>query len=191
MQIRNLNIPESICSICKSHFLSPGCSGALARQCTSAYPECTVTIFDLPKVVHMSRKHFISDADQRINFYQGKVIMLVGHVSCHVSPFTASSTGGHHIYPPKNTGFCVKMERNMQVIDVRFPYTFKYYYIYSTYLLPHLNLVFMCNLYLLLYLHQVLMRFILISMHPILCSDFNMQIIQAVMYSIHYLILFK
>ncbi|XP_071362793.1 acetylserotonin O-methyltransferase [Trachinotus anak] len=48
-----------------------GCSGALAKQCTSAYPECTVTIFDLPKVVRMSREHFVSEADQRISFHQG------------------------------------------------------------------------------------------------------------------------
>ncbi|XP_040056688.2 acetylserotonin O-methyltransferase [Gasterosteus aculeatus] len=48
-----------------------GCSGALAKQCTSAYPECTVTIFDLPKVVQTSREHFVTDADGRINFYEG------------------------------------------------------------------------------------------------------------------------
>ncbi|XP_022063443.1 acetylserotonin O-methyltransferase [Acanthochromis polyacanthus] len=48
-----------------------GCSGALAKQCTSAYPECTVTIFDLPKVVHVSREHFVSEADQRISFHEG------------------------------------------------------------------------------------------------------------------------
>ncbi|XP_028993253.1 acetylserotonin O-methyltransferase [Betta splendens] len=48
-----------------------GCSGALAKQCTSAYPECTVMIFDLPKVVHTSKKHFMSEADQRISFCQG------------------------------------------------------------------------------------------------------------------------
>ncbi|GLD59960.1 acetylserotonin O-methyltransferase isoform X1, partial [Lates japonicus] len=47
-----------------------GCSGALAKQCTSAYPECTITIFDLPKVVRMSREHFVSEADQRISFHQ-------------------------------------------------------------------------------------------------------------------------
>uniref|UniRef100_A0A8C6NM85 Acetylserotonin O-methyltransferase n=1 Tax=Nothobranchius furzeri TaxID=105023 RepID=A0A8C6NM85_NOTFU len=28
----------------------PGCTGALAKHFTSAYPECNVTIFDLPKV---------------------------------------------------------------------------------------------------------------------------------------------
>ncbi|KAM3607742.1 uncharacterized protein V6R79_012950 [Siganus canaliculatus] len=48
-----------------------GCSGALAKQCTSAYPECTVTIFDLPKVVCTSRKHFVKEADQRISFHEG------------------------------------------------------------------------------------------------------------------------
>ncbi|KAG7241660.1 hypothetical protein INR49_025125 [Caranx melampygus] len=54
-----------------------GCSGALAKQCTSAYPECTVTIFDLPKVVRMSREHFVSEADQRISFHQGGAVLLV------------------------------------------------------------------------------------------------------------------
>ncbi|KAM4609400.1 acetylserotonin O-methyltransferase [Polymixia lowei] len=48
-----------------------GCSGALAKQFTSAYPECTVTIFDLPKVVHMSREHFVTDGNQRICFQEG------------------------------------------------------------------------------------------------------------------------
>ncbi|XP_039884288.1 acetylserotonin O-methyltransferase [Simochromis diagramma] len=48
-----------------------GCSGALAKHCTSAYPECTVTIFDLPKVVHLSKEHFIKEDDQRISFHEG------------------------------------------------------------------------------------------------------------------------
>ncbi|XP_075896318.1 acetylserotonin O-methyltransferase [Nelusetta ayraudi] len=48
-----------------------GCSGALAKQCTSAYPECTVTIFDLPKVVDTSREHFLSGADRRIGYCEG------------------------------------------------------------------------------------------------------------------------
>ncbi|MED6261757.1 hypothetical protein ATANTOWER_009614, partial [Ataeniobius toweri] len=47
-----------------------GCSGALAKQCTLAYPECTVTIFDLPKVVRVSREHFVTEADQRIGFQE-------------------------------------------------------------------------------------------------------------------------
>ncbi|XP_045910026.1 acetylserotonin O-methyltransferase [Micropterus dolomieu] len=48
-----------------------GCSGALAKQCTSVYPECTVKIFDLPKVVSTSREHFVTEADQRISFHEG------------------------------------------------------------------------------------------------------------------------
>ncbi|KAM6934500.1 acetylserotonin O-methyltransferase [Xenentodon cancila] len=48
-----------------------GCSGALAKHCTSIYPECTVTIFDLPKVVRMSQGHFVNEADQRISFHEG------------------------------------------------------------------------------------------------------------------------
>ncbi|XP_046869755.1 acetylserotonin O-methyltransferase [Hypomesus transpacificus] len=48
-----------------------GCSGALAKQCTLAYPECTVTIFDLPKVVRMSKEHFVTDGNQRIGFHEG------------------------------------------------------------------------------------------------------------------------
>uniref|UniRef100_A0A096LVH8 Acetylserotonin O-methyltransferase n=2 Tax=Poecilia formosa TaxID=48698 RepID=A0A096LVH8_POEFO len=48
-----------------------GCSGALAKQCTLAYPECTVTIFDLPKVVRVSGEHFVTEADQRISFHEG------------------------------------------------------------------------------------------------------------------------
>ncbi|XP_031714492.1 acetylserotonin O-methyltransferase isoform X2 [Anarrhichthys ocellatus] len=54
-----------------------GCSGALAKRCTSAYPGCTVTIFDLPKVVHMSREHFVTGADQRISFHEGGAVLLV------------------------------------------------------------------------------------------------------------------
>uniref|UniRef100_A0A8C6WKP4 Acetylserotonin O-methyltransferase n=1 Tax=Neogobius melanostomus TaxID=47308 RepID=A0A8C6WKP4_9GOBI len=48
-----------------------GCSGALAKHCTSAYPQCTVTIFDLPKVVHTSREHFVTQAHNRIGFHEG------------------------------------------------------------------------------------------------------------------------
>ncbi|XP_076118714.1 acetylserotonin O-methyltransferase [Alosa pseudoharengus] len=48
-----------------------GCSGALAKQCTLAYPGSTVTIFDLPKVVQMSREHFMSAEDKRISFHEG------------------------------------------------------------------------------------------------------------------------
>uniref|UniRef100_A0A4W4EVS7 Acetylserotonin O-methyltransferase n=1 Tax=Electrophorus electricus TaxID=8005 RepID=A0A4W4EVS7_ELEEL len=47
----------------KSIYDLGGCSGALAKLCVSVYPECTVTIFDLPKVTETCRKHFLSDED--------------------------------------------------------------------------------------------------------------------------------
>uniref|UniRef100_A0A8C6NMF4 Acetylserotonin O-methyltransferase n=1 Tax=Nothobranchius furzeri TaxID=105023 RepID=A0A8C6NMF4_NOTFU len=49
----------------------PGCTGALAKHFTSAYPECNVTIFDLPKVACTARQHFVNEADQRIRFHEG------------------------------------------------------------------------------------------------------------------------
>ncbi|KPP77186.1 acetylserotonin O-methyltransferase-like, partial [Scleropages formosus] len=51
--------------------LSAGCSGALAKQCVRAYPQSSVTIFDLPKVVSTCREHFVSPTDERIFFHEG------------------------------------------------------------------------------------------------------------------------
>uniref|UniRef100_A0A8C4SLG1 Acetylserotonin O-methyltransferase n=1 Tax=Erpetoichthys calabaricus TaxID=27687 RepID=A0A8C4SLG1_ERPCA len=48
----DLSTFEKICDL-------GGCSGAIAKQCVLTYPEAMVTIFDLPKVVEMSKKHFI------------------------------------------------------------------------------------------------------------------------------------
>ncbi|KAJ8415138.1 hypothetical protein AAFF_G00008360 [Aldrovandia affinis] len=48
-----------------------GCSGALAKQCVAAYPGSTVTIFDLPKVVHTAKECFVSAEDGRILFHEG------------------------------------------------------------------------------------------------------------------------
>ncbi|XP_072253804.1 acetylserotonin O-methyltransferase [Leuresthes tenuis] len=82
--VKFMQLMNSVWNICgkdviKAFDLSPfkvicdlgGCSGALAKQCTSVYPECTVTIFDLPKVVRMSQEHFVNEADQRISFHEG------------------------------------------------------------------------------------------------------------------------
>ncbi|MBN3320508.1 ASMT methyltransferase, partial [Atractosteus spatula] len=46
-------------------------SGALAKLCVREYPESTVTIFDLPKVVHTAREHFVSSEERRISFHEG------------------------------------------------------------------------------------------------------------------------
>ncbi|XP_077199451.1 acetylserotonin O-methyltransferase isoform X2 [Paroedura picta] len=48
-----------------------GGAGALAQECLSLYPNCTVTIFDLPKVVETAKKHFVSSEGSRINFHEG------------------------------------------------------------------------------------------------------------------------
>ncbi|XP_037542301.1 acetylserotonin O-methyltransferase [Nematolebias whitei] len=48
-----------------------GCTGALAKHCTSVYPECSVTIFDLPKVVRIARERFVNEGEERISFLEG------------------------------------------------------------------------------------------------------------------------
>uniref|UniRef100_F6X3D5 Acetylserotonin O-methyltransferase n=1 Tax=Xenopus tropicalis TaxID=8364 RepID=F6X3D5_XENTR len=40
-----------------------GCSGGLAKHFLSLYPSSSVTIMDLPEVVQMAKKHFITDGD--------------------------------------------------------------------------------------------------------------------------------
>ncbi|NWZ23891.1 ASMT methyltransferase, partial [Asarcornis scutulata] len=48
-----------------------GGGGALARECVSLYPNCTVTIYDLPKVVQVAKDRFIPPEEQRIAFHEG------------------------------------------------------------------------------------------------------------------------
>ncbi|XP_028359554.1 acetylserotonin O-methyltransferase [Phyllostomus discolor] len=48
-----------------------GCSGALAKECVSLYPGCRVTVFDIPAVVRMARKHFPLLQEGRIGFQEG------------------------------------------------------------------------------------------------------------------------
>ncbi|XP_053167024.1 acetylserotonin O-methyltransferase isoform X2 [Hemicordylus capensis] len=48
-----------------------GGAGALAQECVSMYPSCTVTIFDLPKVIQTAKKYFVSSEEHRITFYEG------------------------------------------------------------------------------------------------------------------------
>ncbi|XP_032247092.1 acetylserotonin O-methyltransferase [Phoca vitulina] len=48
-----------------------GCSGALAKECTSLYPGCRVTVFDIPEVVQMAKKHFSFLEEARISFCEG------------------------------------------------------------------------------------------------------------------------
>ncbi|XP_062982313.1 acetylserotonin O-methyltransferase-like [Elgaria multicarinata webbii] len=48
-----------------------GGGGALAKKCVSLYPSSTVTILDLPKVVEIVKKHFVSSEEHRITFHEG------------------------------------------------------------------------------------------------------------------------
>ncbi|KAM8833675.1 acetylserotonin O-methyltransferase 2 [Synchiropus picturatus] len=41
-----------------------GCTGALAQEMKKAYPSSSITVFDLPRVVEMSRKHFPQESDE-------------------------------------------------------------------------------------------------------------------------------
>ncbi|KAF1533726.1 Acetylserotonin O-methyltransferase, partial [Eudyptula albosignata] len=48
-----------------------GGGGALAQECVSLYPNSTVTIYDLPKVVQVAKEQFIPPEEHRIAFYEG------------------------------------------------------------------------------------------------------------------------
>ncbi|XP_069748116.1 acetylserotonin O-methyltransferase-like [Narcine bancroftii] len=48
-----------------------GCTGAIAKECIAAYPQSRVTIYDLPKVLEMARKHFVSQDEKQILFHEG------------------------------------------------------------------------------------------------------------------------
>ncbi|NXT78182.1 ASMT methyltransferase, partial [Zapornia atra] len=48
-----------------------GGGGALARECVSLYPNSTVTIYDLPKVVQVAKEQFVPPGETRITFHEG------------------------------------------------------------------------------------------------------------------------
>nr|XP_020634158.1 acetylserotonin O-methyltransferase-like [Pogona vitticeps] len=48
-----------------------GGSGALAKECISLYPNSTITVFDLHKVVERAKKHSMSSNKMRITFKEG------------------------------------------------------------------------------------------------------------------------
>ncbi|GAB0178789.1 acetylserotonin O-methyltransferase [Grus japonensis] len=48
-----------------------GGGGALARECVSLYPNSTVTIYDLPKVVQVAKEQFVPPEEHRITFHEG------------------------------------------------------------------------------------------------------------------------
>ncbi|XP_065436818.1 acetylserotonin O-methyltransferase-like isoform X2 [Chrysemys picta bellii] len=48
-----------------------GCAGGLAQECISLYPNSTVTIYDLPKVVQVAKERFVPPEERRISFHEG------------------------------------------------------------------------------------------------------------------------
>uniref|UniRef100_A0A8C3L732 Acetylserotonin O-methyltransferase n=1 Tax=Chrysolophus pictus TaxID=9089 RepID=A0A8C3L732_CHRPC len=48
-----------------------GGGGALAQECVFLYPNCTVTIFDLPKVVQVAKERLVPPEERRIAFHEG------------------------------------------------------------------------------------------------------------------------
>nr|XP_042701571.1 acetylserotonin O-methyltransferase isoform X2 [Chrysemys picta bellii] len=48
-----------------------GCAGGLAQECISLYPNSTVTIYDLPKVVQVAKERFVPAEERRITFHEG------------------------------------------------------------------------------------------------------------------------
>ncbi|NXA46784.1 ASMT methyltransferase, partial [Nothocercus julius] len=48
-----------------------GGGGALAQECISVYPNSTVTIYDLPKVVQVAKERFVPSEERRITFHEG------------------------------------------------------------------------------------------------------------------------
>ncbi|XP_053701643.1 acetylserotonin O-methyltransferase 2 [Synchiropus splendidus] len=47
-----------------------GCTGALAQEMKKAYPSSSITVFNLPRVVEMSREHFPQESDE-VTFVSG------------------------------------------------------------------------------------------------------------------------
>ncbi|XP_075776617.1 acetylserotonin O-methyltransferase [Pelodiscus sinensis] len=47
------------------------CAGGLAQECISLYPNSTVTIYDLPKVVQVAKECFVAPEERRITFHEG------------------------------------------------------------------------------------------------------------------------
>uniref|UniRef100_A0A8C5P9D7 Acetylserotonin O-methyltransferase n=1 Tax=Leptobrachium leishanense TaxID=445787 RepID=A0A8C5P9D7_9ANUR len=48
-----------------------GCTGRVAKTCGSLYPESTIIVYDLPKIIQVACEHFTGEKDSKISFQQG------------------------------------------------------------------------------------------------------------------------
>lgn len=53
-------------------FLPKGGGGALAQEYVSLYPNSTITIYDLPKVIQVAKEQFVPPEEHRITFHEGR-----------------------------------------------------------------------------------------------------------------------
>uniref|UniRef100_A0A8D0WS53 Acetylserotonin O-methyltransferase n=1 Tax=Sus scrofa TaxID=9823 RepID=A0A8D0WS53_PIG len=86
-----------------------GCSGALAKECTSLYAGCHVTVFDMPDVVQTAKRHFSFPEDGRISFREGGFpidILSAGKQRRPGGSGEASSDGQHGFLHPPSTRMC-------------------------------------------------------------------------------------
>ncbi|KAF7657571.1 hypothetical protein LDENG_00024420 [Lucifuga dentata] len=54
-----------------------GCTSALAREMTKAYPSSSVTVFDLPQVIETAQKHFSEENDTFV--FQAADLYVLNH----------------------------------------------------------------------------------------------------------------
>ncbi|ETE60044.1 Hydroxyindole O-methyltransferase, partial [Ophiophagus hannah] len=54
-----------------------GSSGGLAKELISVYPNCTVKLFDLPRVVEISKKYNAFSDESRISFHEGGGVLAM------------------------------------------------------------------------------------------------------------------
>lgn len=67
---------------CWPFFTVPkGGGGALARECVSLYPNSTITVYDLPKVVQVAKEQLVSPKERQISFHEGRCGQWCGVVT--------------------------------------------------------------------------------------------------------------
>ncbi|ETE62947.1 Hydroxyindole O-methyltransferase, partial [Ophiophagus hannah] len=89
----------------------PGSSRSLAKELISKYPNCTVTLFDLPEVVEMSKKYNAFSDGSQITFHKGSTGGLAKELislypKCTVTIFDFPEVVGaskNHCLPSEDT----------------------------------------------------------------------------------------
>ncbi|XP_053927632.1 acetylserotonin O-methyltransferase isoform X2 [Cuculus canorus] len=67
-------------SVFKQIYDLGGGGGALAQECVSLYPNSTVTIYDLPKVVQVAKEQFVPPEEHRITFHEEAELYILSKI---------------------------------------------------------------------------------------------------------------